>query len=127
MGIRFVAETDYHETIKIDPESASATVRGLIENPDAAVFVSGNGTLTGMIGMLAYSHPFSGERAAFELFWWVDPEARGDGIRLLRAAEGWAREQGIHKMQMIAPTERVGVLYKRLGYKHVECAFQRSL
>ncbi len=105
----------------------AASVTFLLENPDAAIFLSGNGTPTGMIAMLAYDHPFSGERIAFEVVWWVDPEARGDGLRLLRAAEEWARDQGIKKMQMIAPNERVGVLYQRLGYLPVETSFQRSL
>jgi GNAT superfamily N-acetyltransferase len=92
------------------------------------ILVSGSdATITGMIAMLAYDHPFSGERMAFEVVWWVEPEARGDGVRLLRAAEDWAMEQGIGKMQMVAPNERVGALYERLGYLPVETSYQRSL
>jgi GNAT superfamily N-acetyltransferase len=64
---------------------------------------------------------------AFEVVWWVEPEARGDGVRLLRAAEDWAIEQGIGKMQMVAPNERVGALYERMGYLPVETSYQRTL
>ncbi len=128
MGQRFVAETPYAGLITIDPERLAVTVGSLLENPHAAVFVSGSdATLTGMIALLAYDHPFSGERTAFEVVWWVEPEARGDGVRLLRAAEGWARDQGIKKMQMVAPDARVGGFYQRMGYSPVETSYQRSL
>jgi len=128
MGRRFAAETEYRKIIEVKPERIEASVVSLMANPDGVFFVSGSdGSPTGMIAMLAYDHPFSGERTAFEVVWWVDPEARGDGVRLLRAAEGWAKEQGIHKVQMVAPNERVGALYQRLGYEPVEVSYQRSL
>lgn len=128
MGQRFVSETPYAGLISIDPARLSDSVGNLLANPDGAVFVSGSdATLTGMIAMLAYDHPFSGERTAFEVVWWVEPEARGDGVRLLRAAEQWARDLGIRKMQMVAPTARVGEFYARMGYAPVETSFQRSL
>lgn len=128
MGQRFASETEYRDLITIRPGPLAVAIRSILGNPDGATFVSGtDATLTGMIAVLAYDHPFSGERTAFEVVWWVDPEARGDGLRLLRAAEGWAREQGIRKMQMVAPNERVGALYRRLGYAPVETSYQRSL
>lgn len=128
MGQRFVAETDYARLITISPVALAAAIHSILANPNGAVFVSGSdATLTGMIAMLAYDHPFSGERTAFEVVWWVEPEARGDGVRLLRAAEAWAREQGITKMQMVAPNGRVGEFYQRMGYAPVETSYQRSL
>ena len=128
MALRFVAETPYGEYITIRPDRLALTVSSLMANPDAAILVSENGSrLTGMIGMMAYDHPYSGERTAFEVVWWVDPESRGDGVRLLRAAEEWAREHGAIKAQMVAPNERVGALYARLGYTPVETSYQRSL
>lgn len=128
MGQRFVAETPYAGLITIDPGRLAVTVGHILENPSGAVFVSGtDATLTGMIAMLAYDHPFSGERTAFEVVWWVEPEARGDGVRLLRTAEQWARDEGITKMQMVAPDPRVGEFYQRMGYAPVETSFQRSL
>lgn len=128
MGQRFAAETDYRDLVVIDPSRLRAAIESILVNPQAATFVSGtDATLTGMIALIAYDHPFSGERTAFEVVWWVDPEARGDGLRLLRAAEGWARGQGIRKMQMVAPNDRVGALYRRFGYAPVETSFQKEL
>jgi GNAT superfamily N-acetyltransferase len=128
MGARFISETDYAGIISVNPDRLSASVKAVADNPDGVILVSGSdATITGMIAMLAYDHPFSGERMAFEVVWWVEPEARGDGVRLLRAAEDWAIEQGIGKMQMVAPNERVGALYERMGYLPVETSYQRSL
>lgn len=129
MAQRFVAETPYAGLITIDLDRLAASVGGLLENPSGCVLVSGDATLTGMIAMLAYDHPFSGERTAFEVVWWIEPEARGsgDGVRLLRSAEAWARDGGITKMQMVAPDPRVGEFYQRMGYAPVETSYQRSL
>jgi GNAT superfamily N-acetyltransferase len=128
MGARVISETDYAGIISVNPDRLSASVKAVADNPDGVILVSGSdATITGMIAMLAYDHPFSGERMAFEVVWWVEPEARGDGVRLLRAAEDWAMEQGIGKMQMVAPNERVGALYERMGYLPVETSYQRTL
>lgn len=127
MGQRFAMETEYRDLIAINQERLSSFIETTLANPESCVLVSGSDDLTGMIALLTYDHPFSGERTAFEVVWWVDPEARGDGVRLLRGAETWARERGIRKMQMVAPNERVGALYRRLGYAPVETSYQRSL
>ena len=127
LGQRFL-ESDYAGRTKVDPARLYDSVGSIIANESGAVFVSGSdATLTGMIALLAYDHPFSGERTAFEVVWYVEPEARGDGVRLLRAAEDWARREGITKMQMVAPNQRVGDFYTRMGYEFVESSFQRSL
>jgi GNAT superfamily N-acetyltransferase len=128
MGQRFVEETSYRDLIRIDPRRLADTIFNVVTSPDGAVFISGSdATVTGMIAMVAYDHPYSGDRTAFELVWWVEPEARGEGVRLLRAAEQWAREVGALRIQMVAPDERVGTLYQRLGYAPVETSYQRSL
>lgn len=128
MGMRFVAQTTYSGFIAAKPERLIDTIGSVLMNPDGVILVSGSdASLTGMIAMLAYDHPFSGERTAFEVVWWVEPEARGDGVRLLRAAEDWAKEQGAGKVQMVAPDDRVGTLYRRMGYVPVETSYQRSL
>lgn len=128
MGQRFVQETSYKDLVSADPDRIAQTVIGILSTDTGVVLVSeGTTGPTGMIAMLSYSHPFSGELTAFEVVWWVNPEARGDGIRLLKAAEDWGRQKGATKMNMVAPNERVGALYSRLGYSPVETSFQRSL
>jgi GNAT superfamily N-acetyltransferase len=62
-----------------------------------------------------------------EVFWWVEPEHRGEGVKLLREAEKRAKHAGAQTMQMIAPTDKVAGLYQRFGYEFVEAAYQKSL
>ena len=128
MGQRFVNETTYSGFVTINPERLSNTIIALSMNPDATILVSENGAgVNGMIALMVYDHPYSGQRTAFEVVWWVEPEARGEGLKLLSAAEGWARENGAKAMQMVAPTPRVGQLYEKHGYHLVESSYQRSL
>jgi GNAT superfamily N-acetyltransferase len=128
MGVRFIAQTAYAELVQADPERMQSIAEGVLEASNGTVFVSEHdGTITGMIGVLVYPHPFSNEPTGFDLFWWVEPEARGHGVRLMRAAEAWAKARGATKMQMVAPSPRVEELYARLGYRPIEVAYQRSL
>lgn len=128
MGQRFMRETDYREHLSENPAQIALFLRNLLTCPDGAVFVSGSdASLTGTIVLLRFVQPFSGEVIVSELAWWVDPEARGDGVRLLRTAEAWALEHGAIAMQMIAPTPKVERFYERLGYARVEVAYQRRL
>jgi GNAT superfamily N-acetyltransferase len=128
MAARFVSETDYGKFVKVNPDRLSRTVVDLVTNPNGVVFIAEDaGRAHGMIAAIMYEHPYSGELTSFEIAWWVDPESRGCGLRLLNEAEDWARSGGAKAMQMVAPTERVGELYKTLGYAPVETSFQRSL
>ena len=128
MGRRFLAETAYQGRIGENPQQMETLAATLINRDDATLLVSeGGGELDGMIGIIGFPHPISGELTVGELFWWTTPEHRGAGVRLLRAAEAWAKAQGAKRMQMIAPTERVGQFYARVGYEAVETVFQREL
>ena len=128
MGQRFTQETEYRGLVEVNPEKLADTLNAMLTSPVNAVFVSSaGGALTGLLLAVVYENPFSGDLTGSELAWWVEPEARGDGLRLLKAAEAWAIDAGATRMQMVAPNERVGALYKRLGYTPLETAFQRSL
>lgn len=127
MGRRFLSETRYRGTIADNPAQMAVLARNLITNEVGVLLVSeAAGVLTGMFGAFLYVHPISGERMATELFWWVQPEHRGHGIRLLKHAERWARGQGAKALQMIAPTPDVEAIYSALGYSQVETAYQRT-
>ena len=81
-----------------------------------------------MFAAFIFEHPISGKKTASEVAWWVDPSARGSiGIALLRRAEAWAKTTGAVRMQMVAPNERVGEFYRRVGYEKAETAWSRRL
>jgi GNAT superfamily N-acetyltransferase len=128
MGQRFIAGTPYARAIEGRPSKMAAFVERLITEPDGAIFVSEyGGVLVGMIGMVLFEHPFSGERVGSEMFWWVEPEHRGIGIRLYKRAETWAIAAGAAVIHMIAPTPDVAQLYTRLGFEYVEATYQRRV
>lgn len=123
----YAAETEY------DPATTAATFTHLITSPDGLLLVAEKESgLVGMAGALAYPHYFNAEsKAAQELFWWVQPEARGGltGVRLLQGIESWARDQGCRTLTMIcltidSPAERV---YQRTGYRASERNYIKRL
>jgi GNAT superfamily N-acetyltransferase len=128
MGARFVAETVYRERLVIDEDALTRTFRMLITADSGTLFVSVAGdTVTGMIGLFVFEHPFTGELAAHELFWWVEPEYRGHGLKLLKCAEAWAAGAGAKHVHMVAPSPEVGRLYERLGYGYLEAGYQKAI
>ncbi len=128
LGLRFLRETTYRADVAENPTQMAIFLEMLIAGPQGLVLVAdGAGGPVGMIGVLIYTNPLSAEVMASEMFWWMNPEQRGMGVRLLKRAEQWARAQGATKMQVSAPTAAVAQLYERLGYHELERAFQRSL
>lgn len=128
MGERFLTETIYRGRVTVNPAQMAATVTLMRGGEVGKIFVLEiNGAVVGMIGLLIFIHPIAGETTVSEVFWWVEPEHRGGGLRLLKRAEQWARTQGAVKLMMIAPTAEVGQLYLRLGYEPLETTYQRTL
>ncbi|MGH9371853.1 MAG: GNAT family N-acetyltransferase [Vicinamibacterales bacterium] len=130
MGCRFLRTTAFGTHVKENPEQMAALAAQLIEGDGGAVFVADmDGGVVGMIGLLRFLHPMSGEPFVSELFWWVNPDARGSSaaLRLLRQGEQWTRDVGAVVLQMIAPTPEVERLYHARGFDRVETAYQKRL
>jgi GNAT superfamily N-acetyltransferase len=126
MGLRFRRETKYANHIGDNAEQLAA-LTGKVISEGIALVSEDAGRVCGMIGILLFPHFISGELIAAEVAWWVEPEHRGAGIKLVREAERKARERGAKRMQMIAPSDQVGSVYKRLGYSYVEAAYDKVL
>jgi GNAT superfamily N-acetyltransferase len=126
MGQRFRRETTYSQHLAENPEQMEKLLEQLMSS-DGVLVSEREGVLVGMIGYIVYSHFLSGDTVAGEVFWWVEPEARGDGLRLLREAERRAKERGARHLQMIAPTAQVAHVYERLGFTYVESTYQKTL
>lgn len=127
MATRFL-QAHYRDVITPDAASIAAVSTRLLTSEEGIGFIAEtDGEPVGMIGAMRFVHPMSGELMASEVVWWVNPEARGIGMRLLRAVEGWARQHGVKRLQLIAPTEATETLYARLGCLPVERIYQRVL
>jgi hypothetical protein len=128
MGTRFLTESVYSGKVLVNPEAITRTMGLLLASDVGALFVSElDGVVTGMIGLMVFEHPFTGQRAAQELFWWVEPEHRGNGLKLLKRGEQWAAAAGAQHIHMVAPTPAVGHLYERLSYGYLEAVYQKAI
>lgn len=120
MGARF------HEgaslPMRFDAGAVGAFLAGLIANESATVLVSDAGMIG---GVLAPSYCNPEWLMAVELFWWADR----DGLRLLRAFEGWARDAGAAEVRMtsLASIPRSDVLLRRKGYGAVEISYSKVI
>lgn len=119
--------------IPYDPHSASAFLREMVHRPEAGIFlIDHNLEVRGMAAaviapvFLNFHH-----KSASEMFWFVRKAHRKtfDSLRLFKALEDWAREQGATTMTMIALATNPGVsaIYERRGYKLQESNYVRSL
>jgi GNAT superfamily N-acetyltransferase len=127
MGRRFLA-TVYGGRLRDNPARLAATATQLATAPGCLMLVALEGdAIVGMIGATVFEHPMSGERTATEVCWWMEPEHRGAGVRLLRRFFTWAKAEGATVVQMIAPTPDVGQLYERLGFAAIETTYQRRI
>ena len=131
MGKRFVSETEYQALVPINHDCMTSWVTQLVSGfvgSESAVFLSVHDeTIVGMLGIFVYPSPLTGQKEAVEVFWWVEPEHRGGGLRLMKHAEQWAREGGALTLRMIAPNQQVERMYERLGFRRVESSYERAI
>lgn len=128
MGERFI-ETEYPGAIRFDPERLVSLACSLMAGAGAVLIAEAADGLVGMMALTTYQHPMNGDTIATEIVWWMEPEARGGraALQLFAAGEAWARTQGATKFQMIAPSDKVGRFYERIGFERIEVHYQRSL
>jgi GNAT superfamily N-acetyltransferase len=127
MGREFI-HAIYPNDLPFNAGQIAQTALNLMASQDGEIFVAErDGALIGMLAMIAFLHPLSGERIATELCWWVSPSHRGVGVKLLRAAEAWTKAQGAAVFQMIAPSPEVGRFYERVGLHAIETSYQRRV
>lgn len=124
MGARFHGLSPMKDLAPYSAEAFERTMRAAIDSDGATVFVTD--ALDGMIGLVCAPVYFSTVTFAQELFWWSEGRA---GLRLLDAAEEWAKAQGAAALLMLrveGVTERLDSLYRRRGYVPVEHSYARG-
>ena|SRR5687767_8247166 len=121
-------ESGYARHLAVNPQAQATLAKMLIDAPNGMVLVDERGgRAVGMIGVIATIHPHSGDSVISELFWYVAPERRGLGIKLLLKAEQWGRENSIELSITVAPNDEVCALYERLGYEKLETQYIKRL
>lgn len=129
MGEHFLQESPLGKYLAYNSTQMRELCQSLVDAEHGAILVAESGIgLVGMFGVIVSPHIISGEIMGTELFWWVNPEARGTaGIKLLRTAEEWAKAQGATRMMLAAPTAHVEQICIRLSYTPVESMFSKTL
>lgn len=127
---QFIGSADYGHYLADNAAAAERLITRMVTSDTMRVFVVTLPTaVVGMLGVTLYAHPMSDEVMASEVFWWLDPAHRGNGVWLLRRAERWARSCGAVRMQMMHPVSkpRVGEIYEAVGYSRLEVSYQKDL
>lgn len=125
MGRKFHASSTW-SAIPFSDERFSAAVVAQIAG-DGTYLV--NDTLTGMIGMVCGPVYFAEDvTVAQETAWWCeDPKT---ALKLLAAAEEWARGAGAQYVCMVrleGVTPRLAAYYERRGYRPTEHVYLKGL
>lgn len=126
----FHAEAEKEAQAPFSEEAVWLTCRGMLDSEAAflGLLEAAEGPV-GVLGGLCHRLWYSTARAAQEVFWYVEPRHRGQGVRLLRAFEAWARERGVGHPAMIGlaneRSEGMDRLYRRLGYEPVERLYRK--
>lgn len=133
MGRLFHAAADAGDIPAFDPISFQQTATWLIDSPTGALLVIEKDGVHGMAGALVYPAWFNlACSLAQEVFWWVDPVARGhEATMLRRALEDRMKELGARNLIMVSLAgmrdEAMGRLYRREGYRPMESVFIKRL
>lgn len=131
MGREFILASGFCKTLGASPKCDLAGVLAvLVENPAACVFVADDdGRVVG--GIVAMEAPLWFDQdtiVASELAWWVDPQHRKCGLRLLDAFEAWAADRGLATtVSDIVASADASKVYERRGYSCVERSFARGV
>ncbi len=84
-----------------------------------------------MLGYLVHPDLNDGNLVAMEAFWYVDPAARGAGLRLMKEFERRASGRGARRLIMgrtaRLSTEALDKIYQRFGYVETETLFVKTL
>ena len=116
----------------VDTAKAESMLGELISSNAGCVIVLTDAladVVGGIIGVLS-EELWSRRVVAQELVWWVAPEYRRGGVRLLRAFEAWATMSGAADVvvsDLATSDEAVGHLYESRGYTLLERQWVRRV
>lgn len=117
---------------KLVPEVFETTWTALLTaGAGGILMLEDSGDPRGVLGFLQYPDINDGETVITETFWYVLPQHRRDGLKLLRRFESVAKERGAKRIIMghlkaLTP-ETLGHLYTRLGYTELETTYIKAV
>lgn len=95
------------------------------------VSVDSQWVIKGGIGGIKYPELLTGNLMAVELFWYTKKDERGDGLRLYKKFEQWAKDQQCKKIAMIhlmcSMPAKLQHFYERSGFTLLEMHYEKVL
>jgi GNAT superfamily N-acetyltransferase len=132
MAAKFYATTSYSQWSPMCPESVDA-IAGTMIDSGVMLVAEHDDRLVGMVGLAIAPFMFNTAHAvAYEVVWWVDPDAQGQGAgkALLAAIEPACRAAGCSAIQMVhlhnSPPQ-AAALYERMGFRRTESSYTKEL
>lgn len=120
MGARFAEACGVKDRMGYDPASAEKMFQMLMSSDDGVLLVLDIDGPRGATGGLLHPCLFNNaHRTGQELFWWVDPDWRGNGLSLFVALEETVRAKGAQSWMMGSiglEDDRLERIYTRSGY-----------
>ena len=134
MTARFHAASPISGVAPFDRDGMAVTLKEMLSNPCAGVWLAlRDAAPVGIAGTLLYPLYFNpAYEVAQELFWWLNPEARGSGAgeKLFQRVQDWAKDIGAVAVFMVAlDDDRVNKMdrfYKRAGFQPMERTYMKG-
>lgn len=133
--MRTVAETWRDEAGTGTWDVVGRRIECMVNSDNMDVLALMDGDAHGFMGIVAFDCPVTGRRMSQEHFFYIEPEHRRyETARMLIAeAEKWSKDNGCEALLITASSmaysdfERVGKLYKRMGYDPYERTYIKEI
>ena len=86
----------------------------------ASVLEAKDGAIVGMLLAAVGTHQFAPVTVASEVLWWIEPEHRGHGLKMIRFYLAWATAKGARFVGLSSRDERTGQIYGRFGFQKAD-------
>lgn len=111
--------------VKVDVVYTGAKYESMVRRGNAHLFImEDEGKMIGGLGCVVGPDLHTPRIIAVETYWYVHPDYRGMGRKLLDYFEQWAKDNGCNATAMICMTDSMSDslehLYFRRGYKLIE-------
>ena len=96
--------------------------------PIKVLVLDEDGILNGLVVVYIGQQPFFDGLMADEMIWYVTPEKRRYGIKLLKECEKMCRSYGCHYINVCGfAGTKAEAIYDKIGYTHLESKFIKKI
>jgi GNAT superfamily N-acetyltransferase len=129
----FHAASPMHGVIDFDPKGYAEFYTLALQNESMGIWLAEiENKVVGIVGAIAYPLYFNPNALVVqELWWWLDPAFRGEGNKMFKQIELWAKERNASALFMIALEDdraaKMEKVYQRAGFKPIERTFMKKV